>query len=89
MTVVKRTEGCYEVQDVEFGKVYRWEPGSVMVECDCGERTTLTRLESVCMRCGTDHTHTVLKILAVQQLEDETLHPWRYAGDREGAGLPC
>jgi hypothetical protein len=60
-----------------------------MVECDCGERTTLTRLESVCKRCGTDHTHTVLKILAVQQLEDETLHPWRYAGDREGAGLPC
>jgi hypothetical protein len=89
MTVIERTEGCYQVQEVEFGKVYRWEPGNVVVECDCGERLTLTRSESNCEECGTDHADAVLKMLADRRLEDETRHPWRYAGDHEGAGLPC
>ena len=89
MTVVERTEGCYQVQEVEFGKVYRWEPGSVVVECDCGERLTLTRSESKCEECGTDHADAVLEMFADRRLEDETMHPWRYAGDHESAGLPC
>lgn len=90
MTVIERTEGCYRVQEVEFGKVYRWEPGSVVVECDCGERLTLTRSEANCEECGKDHADAVLKVLADRRLEDETRHPWRYAGDHEDdTGLPC
>jgi hypothetical protein len=86
---IKHTEGCYEVQDVEFGKVYRWRPESLVVECECGERPTLTRSETTCEWCGTDHTVTVGEGSIVGQLDDETLHPWRYAGDREDTGLPC
>ena len=31
--VIERIEAHYEVQDVEMGKVYRWCPESVVVEC--------------------------------------------------------
>ena len=35
--VTKRAAGHYEVQEVEFGKVYRWRPGGgVVPECCCG-----------------------------------------------------
>ena len=39
--VIECAEGRYEVQDVEFGRVYKWRPERVVVECDCGERTAL------------------------------------------------
>jgi hypothetical protein len=84
--VVERAEGHYEVHDVEFGRVYRWCPEQVVVECDCGERTVLTGSETAC-RCGTDYT-TILREECAASPEDEVLHPWRYAGDREDAGIP-
>lgn len=84
--VIERAEGRYEVQDVEFGRVYRWRPERVVVECDCGERAALTCSETTC-RCGADHAAVVREELVVCS-EDEALHPWRYAGDREDAGLP-
>ena len=35
--VTERAAGYYEVQKVEFGKVYRWRPGGgVVPECCCG-----------------------------------------------------
>ena len=43
-----------------------------MVECYCGQRTTLTRLESVCPKCGADHAATVQQELAGHQEGDET-----------------
>lgn len=91
MRTIERTEGCYEVQDVEFGKVYRWEPETVVAACVCGHRPTLTRCEAVCEGCGADHTDAVLEALgSVPRLDDEAAHPWRYddAGGREDAGLP-
>ena len=89
MTIIESTGGCYEVQDVEFGKVYKWCPENVVAECDCGERLALTRLETTCERCGTDHAAMVHEALADQRMGDENVHPWRYARDREEAGLPC
>jgi len=47
MEAIECTRGHYEVQEVDFGTVYRWCPECVVVECDCGQRTTLTRLESI------------------------------------------
>jgi len=39
--------------------------------------------------CGLDHATTIRKELdAARQLEDEALHPWRYSGKREDAGIP-
>ncbi len=84
--MIERVEGRYEVQDVEVGRVYKWRPEQVTVECDCGERAALTASESVC-RCGVDHTAAIREETVVCS-EDEILHPWRYAGDRADAGIP-
>ena len=88
MKIVECTEGRYEVQNMELGKVYKWCPESVVAECDCGEMLTLTRSETVCEWCSIDHTEVVREELGARQLEDETAHPWRYAGDRKEAGIP-
>jgi hypothetical protein len=86
--ILECIEGCYEIQDVEFGKVYRWCPECVMVECDCGESPTLTYSESVCVWCDADHASTIREELAHRLPEDCTAHPWRYAEYREDAGIP-
>ena len=56
--VIEGAEGRYEVQDVEFGRVYKWQPERVMVECDCGERIALSGSGITC-GCGLDHTEVV------------------------------
>lgn len=89
MVIVGYIGGYYEVQDVEFGKVYRWCPESIWIECDCGENPTLTGSQTTCVWCGTDHAPTIREELAARRPEDEAVHPWRYAGDREGAAVPC
>jgi hypothetical protein len=87
--VIERIEGRYEAQDVPFGTVYAWHSRRVVIECDCGERLTLTGSATVC-GCGLNHATTIRKELdAARQLEDEVLHPWRYSGERENASIPC
>ncbi len=49
-----------QVQDALFGKVYKWCPESVVVEYKCGERLTLTNLETTCEWCGADYRPTRL-----------------------------
>ena len=89
MQVIERTEGHYDVREVKFGMVYRWCPESVAIECDCGERPILTRSETTCLECGGEHVDIVREELGARRLEDAAMHPWRWAGDREEAGLPC
>jgi hypothetical protein len=89
--ILERTEGHYDVQEVEFGMVYRWCPESVVVECDCGEKLTLTGSVTICRCCGVDHAGMLREegeVAGHRQSGDEALHPWRYAGDREDAGIP-
>lgn len=88
MTVIEHTQGSYEVQDVQFGKVYKWRPENVVVRCECGERTTLTGLKTTCEWCGANHAAPIQEELGNWQLEDEAARPWRYAGDREDTGIP-
>jgi hypothetical protein len=88
VTVIERTIGRYEVQDVEFGKVYRWCPGCVIIECDCGERLTLTSSITTC-RCGADHAAFVREeFVAREQPGDEALHPWRSLHYFADTGIP-
>jgi len=87
--VIEHIEGRYETQEVPFGIVYKWSPKCLVVECGCGERTTLTSSMTTCTWCDTNHAAIVREELAGQFSKDEALHPWRYAGDREGLGLPC
>ena len=46
--VIERVEAHYEVQRVEMDTLYRWCPESVVIECECGERATLTASRSAC-----------------------------------------
>jgi hypothetical protein len=89
MQVIERTEGHYDVQEVEFGTVYRWCPECVVVECYCGERPALTHSESTCPECGADHVAIVREELAARRVGDETIHPWHYAENRQAVGSPC
>lgn len=90
-TTIERTEGHYEVQEVDFGRVYRWRPERVEFECTCGERLTLTASSTAsCPRCGANHAATLREEILSERLEDQNLHPWRYdVRDLEDAGLPC
>jgi hypothetical protein len=89
MQLIERTEGHYDVREVEFGTVYRWCPECVVIECDCGERAALTGSDTVC-ECGAEHAGVLREESdTAEKLEDEELHPWRYAGERDYGGMPC
>lgn len=87
-TVVEQVKGHYDVQEVEFGRVYRWCPGRVVAGCECGAKTILTAASSACQRCGADLASTIPEGSATGQPDAKALHPWRYEEDREDAGLP-
>jgi len=76
-TVIERVEAHYEVQDVEMGKVYRWCPANVLIDCTCGEESTLSAFITTCGECGTDHAPLVEEMLEARP-EDKGDHPWRY-----------
>lgn len=85
-TVVERIEGHYDVQEVAFGRIYRWCPERIVAECGCGERTVLTDAQvAVCSCCG----ERLSVEDAGEDADDEILRPWRYEPHREEAGLPC
>ena len=78
--VIECVEAHYEVQDVEMGKVYKWCPANVLVECTCGEEPTLSAFRTTCGECGADHAAFVEEVLAARPAdpEDKGDHPWRY-----------
>ena len=84
MRVKEHVEGRYEAQEVPFGIVYTWHPGRVVIECDCGERLTLTGTTGTCA-CGTDLAAILRETLAARRSSDEHLRPWRCGEDREDA----
>ena len=90
MKVIEYLEGRYTAQEEPFGVAYKWSPERVVIECKCGARPTLTATMTVCSGCGVDHALITRRELngSQKKTEDKVLHPWRYAGDREGAGLP-
>jgi hypothetical protein len=91
LKAVKRTGGHYEVQELDFGRVYRWCPERVDIECECGERSDVTAVSTAaCPRCGANHAATIREELITGRSEDQALHPWRYdARNLEDVGLPC
>jgi hypothetical protein len=92
ITALKQTEGHYEVQEVEFGKVYRWSSRHLKIECECGEKLLLsTSSLAACPHCGADHTAILRGTLnASRSSRDRALHPWRYdeAQSLQESGLP-
>ena len=88
--IVEYFEGHYEAQEVPFGMVYKWCPERVVVECECGERATLTNSTTTCVGCQIDYAAEVEHWLRAEHPEvaDEALYPWRCAREREDVGLP-
>ena len=85
---IERVEGYYESLEVPYGVVYTWHPGYVLVECGCGKTLVLTCSLTACSECDADHERMVREELDGECSEDEALHPWCYAGNREGYGMP-
>ena len=80
--IIERARARYEVEEVEYGKVYRWQPETVVVECVCGEETALTPSDTACEECGAEHTRLIRKNLPdLRPQGDEYAHPWRYMED--------
>jgi hypothetical protein len=82
--IMERVEAHYESREVPFGKTYEWHPGYVVLECDCGERLTLTSTSATswCL-CGTDYGAVVRDIQEREgRLKDNVTHPW-YHDTRE------
>ncbi len=86
--VVERVHARYDIQELQVGKVYKWRPESLLIECECGQRTTLTVSDTACEECGKEHIDLLEEALrdhrrGRRRLEEEDLHPWRYAEDSE------
>jgi len=88
--IVEYFEGHYEAQEAPFGMVYKWCPERVVVECECGERATLTNATTTCVGCQIDYAAEVEHWLRAEypEVADEALYPWRCAREREDVGLP-
>ena len=74
-TMIKCTDGHYEVQSTSYGETYVWCPECVVVDCDCGKRAVLRASETTCS-CGTDHATLVREELASREMSNGASHPW-------------
>lgn len=52
--VAEWIEPHYAVEEVPYGKVYRWCPGCLVIECRCGEELILPGSER-CSGCEADY----------------------------------
>ena len=88
--VIERVQARYEVRDVEFGKVYKWRPERIVVQCPCGQRLSLTSSMTSCVECGHDHMLAVQEASTNRNPSDQTLHPWRYYSEArvDASSLP-
>src|SRR5919107_1336659 len=84
--ILERVEAHYENREMPFGKVYEWHPAYVALECDCGEKVTLTATSTTttCTRCSADLGTFVYQIREREgRLPDKLTHPCFYdAKDR-------
>ena len=79
--ILERVEAHYENREMPFGKVYVWNPATFALECDCGEKVTLSvaSTTSTCGRCGAELGAFVYEIGERQgRLPDMLTHPWFY-----------
>ena len=78
--IIEDMEANYETHEVPFGRIYEWHPEHIIVECDCGERFTLTATSTTgTCRCGTDLGAIVRGIQEHEaRLPDKSIHPWHH-----------
>ena len=80
MRITVRVEGHYEVRETPFARTYEWQPAYIVLECNCGEKWTLTGQSTMTTcRCGADYSAIVNDIQEREgRLGRESTHPWRY-----------
>jgi hypothetical protein len=79
--IIERVEAHYESRVMPFATVYAWHPASVALECECGEKVTLsaTSTKNTCSGCGADLGTFVYEIREREgPLPDNLTHPWFY-----------
>jgi hypothetical protein len=79
--ILERDEAHYESRKLPFATVYEWHPAAVDLECDCGEKVTLsaTSTTTTCSGCGAELGTFVLGIREREgSLPDNLTHPWFY-----------
>jgi hypothetical protein len=79
--ILERVQAHYENREMPFGKVYVWHPAHVILQCDCGEKVTLTATSttSTCGRCGAELGTFVYEITEREgPLPEKLTHPWFY-----------
>ena len=79
--ILERVQAHYENREMPFGKVYAWHPASVALECECGEKVTLsaTSTTTTCGCCGAELGTFVRDIREREgRLPDKLTHPWFY-----------
>ena len=78
--IIERVEAHYESREVPFGKTYEWHLGYVVLECDCGEKLTLSGASTATRcRCGADHVAAVRDIQESEgRLRDNVSRPWHH-----------
>jgi hypothetical protein len=78
--IIMRVEGYYEVHESPFGRDYEWHPAYVTLECDCGEKLTLTGASTMsACRCSADHSAVIQDIQEREgRLRDKVTRPWRH-----------
>ena len=48
--ILERLQAHYESREMPFGKVYEWHPAAVVLECECGEKVTLSATSTTHLR---------------------------------------
>jgi 5-methylcytosine-specific restriction endonuclease McrA len=79
---IEHVQAHYEVHEVPFGITYEWHPANVALECDCGEKVTLSATSTIttCSGCGADLDDTFVHFISEREghLPDKLTHPWFY-----------
>ena len=79
--IIELIQAHYEVREVPFGITYEWHPANVVLECECGEKVTLSATSTIitCPQCGADLDGVIHDITEREgHLQDKLTHPWFY-----------
>jgi ribosomal protein S27E len=81
--IIERVQAHYESREVPFGKTYKWHSSFVALECECGEKVTLsaTSTMTTCRQCGADLgaiVHDIQEEEREGHSPDKLTHPWFY-----------
>jgi hypothetical protein len=80
--ILEHVQAHYENHQMPFGKVYEWHPAYVTLECDCGEKVTLSATSTTTTTCGCCGAELGTFVHEIREREgrlpDNLTHPWFY-----------